>query len=95
MQKYTNDELDKRLKAIGKGIFVKYFEDFKSGKDDVLSEENFEVHSKQTRISKARSIFNTSQEYEALENIVCSEKVDEVYRKKAKQILMAKNNTHQ
>lgn len=93
MKQYTAEKLDKLLKAIGKGFLVKYFEDFKSGKDNIYITEKFSAVSKRTRVSKARSIFNASQEYQALENIVHSQKVDEVYRKKAAQILHAKNNT--
>ncbi len=90
MKRYSANELNRKLTSIGKGVFVEYFEDFKNGSFDVLDEKKFTELAKKTRISKAKSIFNAGQEYEALENILNSKKVEQEWRDLAKDILSKK-----
>lgn len=85
---YSMNELDRMLKSIGKEFFVKYFDAFLA-KDYTISiiNEDYTEKAKRTRISKSKKIFENEQQFEALLNIVNSERVLEETRSKAKQIL--------
>lgn len=90
--------LDRKLRSIGKEIFVEYFEDFKDLTIDreklalKLLKENPKATSlgaQQTRISNARKIFELKMEKEALFTIIESNRLNDNIRAKAKKI--AKN----
>lgn len=92
----TIDPLEKRLRSIGKNIFVKYFEEFKNANFDreelakkLLSEnpKASSIDAQKTRISNSRKIFELKMEKEALENIINSDKVESSIIEKAKKIL--------
>jgi dephospho-CoA kinase len=93
----TVDILEKRLKSIGKSIFVKYFEQFRNPNYDkgelakkLLSEnpKASSIDAQKTRISNARKIFESKMERKALENIINSDKVESNIIEKAKKILV-------
>ena len=91
--KYTN--VNETLNAIGKAAFVNFYYDFKDTTipTDILSEKIFRENKKAKstrqgfRIPRARHIFETGQEIEALRIIIDSKKVDAEVKEKAKQIL--------
>ena len=91
--KYTN--VNETLNAIGKAAFVNFYYDFKDTTipTDILSEKIFRENKKAKstrqgfRIPRARHIFETGQEIEALKIIIDSKKVDAEVKEKAKQIL--------
>lgn len=87
--------LEKKLRSIGKEIFVEYFEEFRNLTVDreelaiKLLEENPKANSlaaQKTRISNARKIFELKMEREALVNIIESDRLNENIREKAKRI---------
>lgn len=91
--KYGN--LNDTLGAIGKAVFVNYYYDFKN---TALSMEELSEKLAQTnpgsrssrqgfRIPRARHIFETNQQLEALRIIIDSERVDVSAREKAKELL--------
>ncbi len=87
--------LEMNLNAIGKAVFVNFYYDFKDTTIDAnvladkLLRENPKSHSKRQsfRIPRARHIFETGQELDALEIIIHSDRVDSTAREKAKVIL--------
>lgn len=87
--------LEKRLKSIGKEIFVEYFEEFRDTTirtqdlANKLLKENQRATSfdaQKTRISNARKIFELKMEKVALDNIFKSERVNINIREKANRI---------
>lgn len=97
MEKDTKySDLESTLKAVGKSVFVKFYYDFKdtSISTDELAEkiyrENPRAKSVQQRfrIPRARHIFFEKKQIEALEIIISSLRVDNEYRKLAKDILL-------
>lgn len=92
----TIDFLEKRLRSIGKSIFVNYFEEFKNANYNseelakrLLSEnpKASSIDAQKTRISNARKIFESKMERKALENIINSDKVESNIIEKAKKLL--------
>lgn len=91
--KYLN--LEATLNAIGKATFVNFYYNFKdtSMPVDELAKKIFRESPKARstkqsfRIPRARHIFETGKEIEALEIIINSSKVESTARKKAKTIL--------
>ncbi len=92
-------DLTRVLNSIGKSIFVNYYYGFKShtsGNDlaQTLLEENPRAKSlqaQQTRVSKAKQIFNAQLEKEALKIIIASKRLDAHTIKKAYEILKTFN----
>lgn len=91
-----SDLLEKRLRSIGKKIFVQYFREFGNLNYDrkelakKLVNENpkaSSIDAQITRISNARKIFELGMEREALENIINSDKVERNIVEKAKELL--------
>ena len=83
----VNQDVVKRLNAIGKSIFVVYFHVFKSDDDPVSKlPKHFTLGSRRSRTSKARSIFRDKLEIEALEFIIDSKRLDPETLEQAKQI---------
>jgi len=87
--------LEKKLRSIGKEIFVKYFEEFRDLNVDreelskKLLKDNpkaISLNAQKTRISNARKIFELKMEKEALENIVKSDRLKDNIRENAKRI---------
>ncbi|TQR14734.1 hypothetical protein [Psychrobacillus soli] len=87
--------LEKKLRSIGKEIFVEYFEEFRDLNVDreelskKLLKDNpkaISLDAQKTRISNARKIFELKMEKEALENIVKSDRLKDNIREKAKRI---------
>ncbi|MGN7409439.1 hypothetical protein [Sporosarcina sp. SAFN-010] len=92
----NQDLLEKKLRSIGKEIFVEYFEEFSDLSVDngelakkLLSEnpKAISLNAQKTRISNARKIFEKNMEIRALENIVESNRVKENIREKAKRLV--------
>lgn len=92
----NQDLLKKRLRSIGKNIFVRYFDEFKNTNVDreelakKLLNENpkaSSIDAQKTRISNARKIFELRMEREALEIIINSDKVERNVVERAKKIL--------
>lgn len=89
------ESFEETLNAIGKAAFVRFYYDFKDVTipTDVLAEkilrESPRARSARQgfRIPRARHIFALGQEFEALELIIDSERVDLKSRQKAKEIL--------
>lgn len=92
--KYTS--LNDTLSAAGKSVFVRFYYDFKDASisHEVLAEKLFRENpatiSKRQgfRIPRARHIFETGQQIEALKIVIASKKVDEEIKKLAKEILI-------
>ena len=79
------------LRSVGKTTFVKYYFNFQSKSFDYCMthfEENYTYNSKATKISCAKSIFSNGMEKEALKIIINSDRVDQITRQKARQILL-------
>ncbi|WP_075619821.1 hypothetical protein [Paenisporosarcina indica] len=85
--------LEKKLRSIGKEIFVEYFEEFRDLNVDreelakKLLKDNpkaISLDAQKTRISNARKIFELKMEIEALDNIVKSDRLKDIIRGKAK-----------
>lgn len=92
----NKDLLEKRLRSIGKYIFVKYFEEFRNenfGREELarkLLNENpkaSSIDAQKTRISNARRIFELGMERDALINIINSDKLESSIVEKAKEIV--------
>lgn len=88
--------MERKLRSIGKEIFVEYFEDFQDLTIDreelalKLLKENPKATSlgaQQTRISNARKIFELNMERQALITIIESNRLNENIRDKAKKIV--------
>lgn len=94
------DNLETTLSAIGKAVFVNFYYEFKGTNlsDAELAEKifrenpNAKSNKQGFRIPRARHIFQTGQEFNALEIIINSSGVDRVAREKAKIILQEEQN---
>ena len=92
--KYTS--LNETLSAAGKSVFVRFYYDFKdtSISQEILADKLFRENPATTskrqgfRIPRARHIFETGQQQDALKIIIASKKVDEKIKILAKQILI-------
>ena len=90
------EDLNKTLAAVGKAVFVNFYYDFKDfsiSKDElakkILSENpGSKSDSQNFRIPRARHIFESGQEKEALRIIIESKLVDKKAIEKAKNILV-------
>lgn len=89
-------DLIRLLNSVGKEIFVNYYYDFKNQNINTkefaikLLEENPRANSlnaQNTRISKARKIFENGLEKDALKIIINSKKLNDAVKKKAETIL--------
>lgn len=88
-------DLERALNSVGKSIFIKYYDDFKSQNKDkktlaqkLLNDNNKEKseNAQMTRIYYAYKIFENNMQKQALE-IIISSKVSEEIKEKAKKIL--------
>jgi hypothetical protein len=75
------EEVKRKLNSIGKGIFIKYYEEFKNTNNDTvglankLLKENIKASSlpaQKTRITNARSIFKNNLQVMALKEVIGS-----------------------
>ncbi|MDW7670553.1 MAG: hypothetical protein SCK57_12765 [Bacillota bacterium] len=88
MTGHRDDEIMKRLNAIGKSTFVEYYHVFKNYDDPIAKlPQHFTLKSRHSRTSKARSIFRDNQEVEALKIIINSGRLDPEIIEKAKVLL--------
>lgn len=97
----ANKDVQKKLKSIGKAIFVEYYNDFKNINYDThklankLLKENpnaYSITAQRTRISNARSIFKNNEQISALEEIIISN-IEETILAKAKKLLREEMET--
>lgn len=94
-QMMNADYLVNILNRMGKGMFVKYYYEFKDVyQSDIPScdmidkiEENYTPTSKATRIASGKRIFREGLELKALEIIINSKRLDKDIRQKARNIL--------
>lgn len=91
-------DLEKRLNAVGKAVFVKYYYIF-ANMDNAdciaMITENFTEKSKRSRTSHAKAIFREEKQFDALNMICDSPRVDKKIKKKADRILfMYKKKLH-
>lgn len=87
-------DLEKRLNAVGKVIFVKYFYVFANMSYKECREmfaENFTKKSKRRRISRAKTIFREGQQFEALKIVCGSPRIDRETKRRAETILFKLN----
>ena len=90
------EDLNKTLAAVGKAVFVNFYYDFKDfsiSKDElakkILSENpGSKSDSQNFRIPRARHIFESGQEKEALRIIIESKRVDKKAIEKAKHVYL-------
>lgn len=80
------------LRAIGKRVFVEYYDLFKSSSmssADIADHlpSHYTLSSRRSRVSKARRIFSDGLHIEALRNVASSERVDQVASELAQEIL--------
>lgn len=88
-------QIEETLKAVGKTTFIDFYYDFKdtsvSSRDLAQKIFNSNPRAKSDnqnyRIARARHVFETKQEIEALKIIISSQKLIETTKEKAKQIL--------
>lgn len=94
-------DVNKKLKSIGKKIFVDFYYDFKdiNTRKEVLAKkllnENINAQTldgQLIRIGFARKIFEENEQLEALKIIISSNRVDGETIKKAQQILKQESN---
>lgn len=87
--------LEDTLSAAGKSVFVRFYYDFKDTTipNDILADKLFRENPTTTskrqgfRIPRARHIFETNQQIQALELIINSNKIDDAIKELAKEIL--------
>lgn len=83
--------VERLLNSVGKRTFIKYYYNFKNTSRDhcICSfEENFTDKAKSSKTGHAKSIFKNGLEKEALIIISKSDRVDDITRQKAKEILL-------
>ena len=83
-------DLVRVLNSVGKSTFVKYYYDFRDksrGECIMLFDEDFTDKAKSTRTGHAQRIFRENKQIEALTIIANSDRVDDVTRNKAMEIL--------
>ena len=83
-------DLVRVLSSVGKATFVKYYYNFKNKNRNecILGfEEDYTEKAKGTRTGHAQRIFRENKHIEALEIIIASTRVDDLTRKKAREIL--------
>ncbi|WP_169754061.1 hypothetical protein [Campylobacter curvus] len=89
---FKQENLQIKLKSIGRSFFVKYFEDFMyNDYETFMEKENYTEKSMRNRASTAKSIFTNRQEFEALKNIVNSTRIEEYVKQKAQKLLKKYN----
>lgn len=84
-------DLIRTLNSVGKSTFVKYYFNFKKDSRDkciLIFDEDYTDKAKGTRTGHAQRIFREGKHLEALNIIINSKRVDEVTKKKAKEILL-------
>lgn len=87
-------DLIRTLNSVGKSTFVKYYYAFKNKSREeciVMFEETYTDNAKSTRTGHAQRIFREGMNVEALKIIIKSARVDEITRKKAREILNEEN----
>lgn len=87
-------DLIRILNSVGKSIFVKYYYAFKNkSREECIGmfEETYTDNAKSTRTGHAQRIFREGMNVEALKIIIKSARVDEITRKKAREILNEEN----
>ena len=90
-ERITHMDLIRTLNSIGKSTFVKYYDNFKTkDREECIAQfaEAYTDNAKNTRTRHAQRIFRENKQIEALEIIVNSNRVDDVTRKRAKEILL-------
>ncbi|MCD4674236.1 MAG: hypothetical protein K8R77_16350 [Anaerolineaceae bacterium] len=87
-------KLKKTIQSVGKGCFVKYYENFRDQKQStgdlielLMKEEGYTENACRTRISKSRKIINSGHAREVLRDITESTKLSDETIAKAKELL--------
>jgi len=82
--------LKRVLNSIGKGCFIKYFEEFKDPSnskekliEQISSTEKYDEGATLTRVNSARRIFKYGMENEALDLIINSKRIEFDVKQKA------------
>lgn len=84
-------DLIRTLNSVGKSTFVKYYYSFRDkSREECIAQfsESFTEKAKSTRTGHAKRIFRENRHFEALEMIICSDRVDNITRSRAKEILL-------
>lgn len=87
-------DLARILNSIGKSTFVKYYYNFRDKSRDeciMLFEEDFTDKAKGTRTGHAQRIFRENRQIEALNIIIKSNRISDVTRNRAYEILLQEN----
>lgn len=87
-------DLEKRLNAVGKAVFVKYYFVFANMDNEDCMEmftENFTENTKRSKTYHAKAIFRERKQFEALKIICNSPRIDEKIQLKARHILFTQN----
>ena len=78
----TDDQLERSLRSIGKGCFVKYFCQFADqnlSNSDVtemlMRQEGYAESGSRTRVSQARRIIGSGRAEDALRNVIQSDRI--------------------
>jgi hypothetical protein len=90
----NRQQIERAIQSIGKGCFVKYFEDFrdfsKSNTDLVdllMQSENYTETASNTRVTNSRNIIKSGHAHEVLLEISKSNRLDYATITKAKELL--------
>ncbi len=90
----NDQQLERALQSIGKGCFIKYFENFSNpniSKEDLIDilmkNEGYMESGCKTRISQSRRIIDSGKTNEALNIILKSERVPQEFTDKCKILL--------
>ena len=89
----NDEQLKRSLQSIGKGCFIKYFQEFSNprlSKEDMIeilmTEEGYEESGSTTRVTQSRRIINEGRADDALKIIAGSSRLDYQIRKKAEEL---------
>lgn len=91
----NNEQLERSINSIGKGCFVKYFEEFSNmsiSKEDLIERlmktEGYKESGSTTRVSQARRIINAGRAKDALLIIASSNRVPASVSKLASELAL-------
>ena len=86
-----DQQLDRCLRSIGKGCFVKYFEEFSNSRysredliEILMSTEGYEESGSRTRVSQSRRIIQSGRADDALQMVIASERLPNDVRELAR-----------
>lgn len=82
--------MEKYLKVIGKAVFIKYYYVFENMSDEDCLEmftENYTEGSKKNKVAYAKAIFSRRKQYEALNIVLRSPKIDDKTKDRALRII--------